>query len=84
VLICVPTPLSRNRDPDLSYVEATTRSIASNLRPGQLIERPFPLRPRLEPFCGSLYATASVTMDSTNRRIVRASRLAAIPCCTLS
>lgn len=37
VLICVPTPLSRNRDPDLSYVEATTRSIAANLRPGQLI-----------------------------------------------
>jgi UDP-N-acetyl-D-glucosamine dehydrogenase len=37
VLICVPTPLSRNRDPDLSYVEATTRSIASNLRSRQLI-----------------------------------------------
>jgi UDP-N-acetyl-D-glucosamine dehydrogenase len=37
VLICVPTPLSRNREPDLSYVEATTRTVAANLRPGQLV-----------------------------------------------
>lgn len=37
ILICVPTPLSESRDPDLSYIEATTRSIAATLRPGQLI-----------------------------------------------
>ena len=37
VLICVPTPLTENRDPDLSYVEATARQIATVLRPGQLI-----------------------------------------------
>ena len=37
VLICVPTPLTENRDPDLSYVEDTTRQIAAVLRPGQLI-----------------------------------------------
>lgn len=37
LLICVPTPLSDSRDPDLSYVEGTTRSIAAALRPGQLI-----------------------------------------------
>lgn len=37
VLICVPTPLSASRDPDLSYVEATARQIAKTLRPGQLI-----------------------------------------------
>ena len=37
ILICVPTPLSESRDPDLSYIEATTRSIAAALRPGQLI-----------------------------------------------
>ena len=37
VLICVPTPLSDSRDPDLSYVEATARQIAAVLRPGQLI-----------------------------------------------
>jgi UDP-N-acetyl-D-glucosamine dehydrogenase len=37
IIICVPTPLSDSRDPDLSYVEETARSIASRLRPGQLI-----------------------------------------------
>ena len=37
ILICVPTPLTESRDPDLAYVEATTRSIAKTLRPGQLI-----------------------------------------------
>jgi UDP-N-acetyl-D-glucosamine dehydrogenase len=37
VLICVPTPLNRYREPDLSYVEDTTRAIAKRLRRGQLI-----------------------------------------------
>ncbi|MDP3257716.1 MAG: nucleotide sugar dehydrogenase [Bosea sp. (in: a-proteobacteria)] len=37
LLICVPTPLSRQREPDLSYVEQTTRAIGRRLRPGQLI-----------------------------------------------
>jgi len=37
LLICVPTPLSDSRDPDLQYVEATARQIAEVLRPGQLI-----------------------------------------------
>jgi UDP-N-acetyl-D-glucosamine dehydrogenase len=37
VLICVPTPLSESRDPDLTYVEQTARQIAAVLRPGQLI-----------------------------------------------
>ncbi len=37
ILICVPTPLTSSRDPDLSYVESTTRMIASSLRTGQLI-----------------------------------------------
>ena len=37
ILICVPTPLSDSRDPDLAYVEATTRAIAKTLRPGQLV-----------------------------------------------
>lgn len=35
--ICVPTPLRNGRDPDLSYVEATARSIARRIRPGQLV-----------------------------------------------
>ena len=37
LLICVPTPLSESRDPDLKYVEDTTRTIAESLRPGQLV-----------------------------------------------
>ena len=37
IVICVPTPLSRQREPDLSFVEATARSIAIHLRRGQLI-----------------------------------------------
>ena len=37
LLICVPTPLSENRDPDLQYVEGTARTIAATLRPGQLV-----------------------------------------------
>jgi len=37
VAICVPTPLTRRREPDLSFVEATVRTIALTLRPGQLI-----------------------------------------------
>ena len=37
VLVCVPTPLTDSRDPDLRYVEATGREIAKALRPGQLI-----------------------------------------------
>ncbi|MFC3069198.1 nucleotide sugar dehydrogenase [Phenylobacterium soli] len=37
VVICVPTPLDRHREPDLSYIEATGRDIAAALRPGQLV-----------------------------------------------
>ncbi len=37
ILICVPTPLTQHREPDLSFVTTTARSIAEVLRPGQLI-----------------------------------------------
>ena len=37
ILICVPTPLSDSRDPDLTYVETTTRQVAKVLRPGQIV-----------------------------------------------
>ncbi|HEY4708481.1 MAG TPA: nucleotide sugar dehydrogenase, partial [Thermodesulfobacteriota bacterium] len=37
LVICVPTPLSDKREPDLSYVENTAKEIARHLRPGQLI-----------------------------------------------
>jgi UDP-N-acetyl-D-glucosamine dehydrogenase len=37
ILLCVPTPLTRQREPDLTYVVGTTQSIAPHLRPGQLV-----------------------------------------------
>ncbi|MDH3348952.1 MAG: nucleotide sugar dehydrogenase [Desulfobulbaceae bacterium] len=37
LLICVPTPLTKNREPDLSYIESTAKAIAKVLRPGQII-----------------------------------------------
>jgi UDP-N-acetyl-D-glucosamine dehydrogenase len=37
LIVCVPTPLTPQREPDLSAVIATTRAIAATLRPGQLI-----------------------------------------------
>jgi UDP-N-acetyl-D-glucosamine dehydrogenase len=35
--ICVPTPLRKNKDPDLSYVVAAVEAIRNHIRPGQLI-----------------------------------------------
>lgn len=37
IVICVPTPLTQNLTPNLSYVESVTQNIAQYLRPGQLI-----------------------------------------------
>ncbi|MFN7964333.1 MAG: nucleotide sugar dehydrogenase [Acidobacteriota bacterium] len=37
ILICVPTPLRKTLDPDISYVVASTEAIAARLRPGQLV-----------------------------------------------
>jgi UDP-N-acetyl-D-glucosamine dehydrogenase len=37
LIICVPTPLTEAREPDLSYIEGTARSILPHLRPGQLV-----------------------------------------------
>ena len=37
IVICVPTPLTRNLTPDLHYVDSVTREIAPRMRPGQLI-----------------------------------------------
>ena len=37
ILICVPTPLTENREPDMSYVEQTCQTISKYLRKGQLI-----------------------------------------------
>lgn len=57
LLICVPTPLGRDRSPDLSFVIGTVESLLPHLRPGQLValeSTTYPgtteeeLRPRIE------------------------------------
>jgi UDP-N-acetyl-D-glucosamine dehydrogenase len=57
LIICVPTPLDEHREPDLSFVVATTESLAPYLRPGQVVSlesTTYPgtteeeLKPRLE------------------------------------
>ncbi len=37
LILCVPTPLNKYREPDLSYVLATTEAIVPHLRPGQVV-----------------------------------------------
>jgi UDP-N-acetyl-D-glucosamine dehydrogenase len=37
VIICVPTPLTAHREPDLTYVEETAKAIAPHVQRGQLI-----------------------------------------------
>jgi UDP-N-acetyl-D-glucosamine dehydrogenase len=57
IIICVPTPLGKSRQPDISYIERATEDVARILRPGQLVvleSTTYPgttqsvLRPRLE------------------------------------
>ncbi|HTL96664.1 MAG TPA: nucleotide sugar dehydrogenase [Gemmatimonadaceae bacterium] len=37
ISICVPTPLGKTKDPDMSFVVTATESVAESLRPGQLV-----------------------------------------------
>ncbi len=37
LIICVPTPLTEHREPDLSFVINTTESLLAHLRPGQIV-----------------------------------------------
>jgi UDP-N-acetyl-D-glucosamine dehydrogenase len=37
VIVCVPTPLRKTKDPDISYILHAARSISANMRQGQLI-----------------------------------------------
>jgi len=37
IIICVPTPLTIHREPDLSFIESTSDAIARTIRPGQLV-----------------------------------------------
>lgn len=37
LLMCVPTPLNQHREPDMTYVEKTTRTVSKHLRKDQLV-----------------------------------------------
>ncbi|HTZ54626.1 MAG TPA: nucleotide sugar dehydrogenase [Candidatus Acidoferrum sp.] len=37
IVICVPTPLTANKEPDISYIRRVAQEIARTIRPGQLI-----------------------------------------------
>ena len=37
IIICVPTPLRKSKDPDVSYIVSATKEIKENLQKGQLI-----------------------------------------------
>lgn len=37
IIVCVPTPLTESREPDLNYVVNSAHAIANRLRPGQLV-----------------------------------------------
>ncbi len=37
ILICVPTPLGKSKEPDISYIVAAADAVARLLRPGQLV-----------------------------------------------
>jgi UDP-N-acetyl-D-glucosamine dehydrogenase len=37
IIVCVPTPLNKMREPDMTYVVATMNALSGNLRKGQLI-----------------------------------------------
>lgn len=76
VIICVPTPLNEQREPDLSYITATAEAIAPHLRRGQLVvlqSTTYPgttrevLLPILEKNPGGLRAQQDTSGDGNGR-----------------
>ena len=74
--VCVPTPLRKTRDPDLSHVVAAVERVAEHLRPGQLVvleSTTYPgtvdevVRPRLE--AGGLRAGADFFLAFSPERV---------------
>jgi UDP-N-acetyl-D-glucosamine dehydrogenase len=37
IIVCVPTPLRKTKEPDISYILSATEKIQATLRPGQLV-----------------------------------------------
>jgi UDP-N-acetyl-D-glucosamine dehydrogenase len=60
VIICVPTPLNKNREPDISYILDTGRAIAPHLASSSRCEQPQPASPALRAGERQVLATAGV------------------------
>jgi UDP-N-acetyl-D-glucosamine dehydrogenase len=64
IFICVPSPLGRNRQPDLSYIEAAADTIAAIARPGHLISLESTTYPgTTEDYLVPAVAEAGLTLD---------------------
>ena len=64
ILICVPSPLGRNRQPDLSYIEAAAETVAEIARSGQLISLESTTYPgTTEDYLVPAVAKAGLTLD---------------------
>jgi len=37
IIICVPTPVTRSKEPDLSYIESAAELVGRNMRPGAIV-----------------------------------------------
>jgi UDP-N-acetyl-D-glucosamine dehydrogenase len=71
IIICVPTPLNENREPDLSYIVSTAEAIAPHLRPGQLVLLESTTYP------GTTEEVLLPILESKNKRGLKVSRGAA-------
>ncbi len=65
IIVCVPTPVGRHLEPDLSYVLDTARAIGRTLRKGQLISLESTTYPRTtrDDFLPALLETASESLE---------------------
>src|ERR1700719_255400 len=72
VIICVPTPLNKNREPDLSYVLDTGRMIAPHLAPAGAGLKSEIRNPKSETPIKKLVVLESTTYPGTTEEDLRA------------
>jgi UDP-N-acetyl-D-glucosamine dehydrogenase len=64
IFIAVPSPLGRNRQPDMSYIEAAAATVARIARPGQLVSLESTTYPgTTDEYLVPAVATAGLTLD---------------------
>src|SRR3954469_13947595 len=68
IIICVPTPLNENREPDLSYIVSTAEAIAPHLRAGQLVLLESTTYP------GTTEEVLLPILESKNKQVLKVSR----------